>query len=243
MKRNEVIARVTLALVGAPALAFVIALVPGITGATPFHVALRLAAFGTCMLVLLPRSGSPTVFGVHGTAFGAGTLFTASALIAVSPPGAREVAAVLFVAAVEEWVFRRGLPDAATVALQRSRYPARPLAIALSQVAFAISHLAVDGSLSQSLTFARLFAAGVCLAVVYEFCGLVAAICLHFAVNELMRNGLLGSFGSANASTIWSAAALSLIGVSLIGSMSRVRPSDEGPPRAVHFDDEITIKA
>lgn len=211
--------RVLLALLGVPGLAVLIDTVLPRSWPSTVQTDIRVLAFGLTSLVLLglfvPQRGFKTRKTLRGRVDGVTAFVVILAVIVMLPSASRETWVVLAGVAVEEIVFRRQLPRTLRVLLEVCARPiyAYPAAVLLGQLAFAACHFVVRGHPASLEAGIRLFAAGNFLAIVYEIAGLPAAILLHFAANQLIRTGVIGTFLPPSRATVLASASVSIAGV------------------------------
>lgn len=228
-------------LAGVPGLAALIGLssrrVPSGTARSAVCAILFAGATAVLLWILAP----PSYVGLPKA--GRGRLNAASAVLAAAAGSAMILSAwhamglVLGGALVEELVFRSQLPRAFRSFLAPHLSPmfVNAGSVLLAQLLFSECHFAVRNPMVPFGTgtgYLRLFAAGLFLSIIYEG-GLLAAVLLHFAANEMIRTGPLGVFATPSSLTVLVCA---MVGVAGVIAMSLVSTP------LLHFKDGLNTR-
>jgi len=167
---------------------------------------LRLVTFGVISTALLrkmsqsKRRGQPAGQSTEVTWLVVG-LPAAGAIALGLSSATRALSIGLLVAWIEELVFRREMPAALAAQIGGAKPAAAcgAAGVILAQISFAACHFVGRDHpppFGYGLPFARDYAGGGALALVYAAFGLPAAVAVHFAFNELDSIGQLRRFGA-----------------------------------------------
>ena len=184
---------------------------------------IRLFTFGSFGFLLLRERSTAVVARWSDVV----ALAMLAAVVRFAPSHLQPAGFVLFAATIEELVFRKYLVIALRVRL--SGVAGTIASMLLAQVVFAVCHFVVRGhpaAFGDAQLFARLFAAGCFLAVIYQLCGLLPAILLHFVVNGGFQGG---SFAGFILPTYFAVVCLSLGGVLGVVLVAFLRPNRRTP--------------
>ncbi len=198
--------RALLLLLGVPAVAFIVdVVVPVADGRTMTAVA-RVLIFTAAILCLLRcimlRTGRKPNDLHDASVWFAGLCLGSLACIRIpsQPPVSTLIILIaVMTAIVEEYIFRRRLPEVLEELLNDS-VPSRTLwaiAVVAAQIAFATCHFVTVGHLQpfgDGLPILRMFAAGCFLAVIVLFAGLPTAVLVHATTNVLIQTSIAGRF-------------------------------------------------
>ena len=223
--RRQIIARVLLVLLAAPALTFVLdQALPSIASGSWLFMS-RLLALAVGSLLLCHPASSPGDEENEGSIRAQSHFIRYDFLLilGVAPfpllSNQFEAAGITLLAAtIEEVIFRKQVPAVVTPLLTRLGFDsyARLSAILISQVVFAVTHFVVTGHqdpLGAGDPLLRLVAAGCFLAIIYELSGLITTVFIHFALNEWIRTGHFGSFSAPTTSLLALYVGIAVVGV------------------------------
>lgn len=243
--RRRFAPRALLILLGVPVVAFIVDVTVPVIGVPATTVAVRILLFTAATLGFLRcialRAGRKRHDLRDAAILFAGVCFGAPTCIPIPSLPAPTLIILIagMTAIVEEYIFRRRLPEVLKELLNHS-VPSRSawaVSVLAAQVAFATCHFVTAGHLQplgNGLPILRIFAAGCFLAVIVSYAGMATAVLVHATTNVLVQTSIAGRLEAPTDGVVVACSGLAIACVIAAGLVQQAqgRPQSRSPIEA-----------